>query len=458
MTEELSRRDCLKLAGAVTLGFIGLRMSAMHQGRPAQLGGYGPLVRDPKGRMDLPAGFSYRILSEKGQRMDDGLILPGAPDGMCALPLAGGLVALVRNHELSPGGGAFGERGELLKAFDKRKLYDAGDGTKICAGGTTTLVYDPASESVVRQYLSLAGTTRNCAGGPTPWGSWITCEENVDRAGKNGKKDRQYLCQRDHGYCFDVPVDAEEPVDPVPLTAMGRFNHEAVAVDPKTGIVYLTEDRGNGLFYRFIPKTPGKLADGGVLQALVVTGKPQCDTRNWGTVNVPVGEELGAEWLTLDNVEAPEDDLRKRGFEAGAAVFARGEGIWYGDDGIYFACTSGGMSQDGQIFRYVPGPDESGTRGGTVSLFIEPNDGELIKNGDNLTVSPWGDLVVCEDRSGDVVRLVGVTPDGACYTFAHSHMRSEFAGACFSPDGKTLFVNSQGPGITFAITGPWREA
>jgi len=154
--------------------------------------------------------------------MDDGLLLPGAPDGMAAFPLAGGLTALVRNHELSPGTGAFGKGAERLAAFGPEKLYDAGADGTLCAGGTTTLIYDTAKQQVLRQHLSLAGTTRNCAGGPTPWGSWITCEENVDRKGENGWKDKRWTCQQDHGYCFEVPADAEGAVDPVPLKAMIR--------------------------------------------------------------------------------------------------------------------------------------------------------------------------------------------------------------------------------------------
>jgi len=183
---------------------------------------------------------------------------------------------------------------------------------------------------------------------------------------------------------------------------------------------------------------------------LAITDRPQVDTRNWGDREVRIGEALPITWIDIDDVEAPKDDLRKRGRKAGAATFARGEGIWYAEDGIYFACTNGGRAKIGQIFKVVPSAD-------TVELFIEPNDSELIHNGDNLTVAPWGDLVVCEDRGGDVVRLVGVSPEGDCYTFAHSHLRTEFAGACFSPDGSTLFVNAQGRGLTFAITGPWRQ-
>ncbi len=163
----------------------------------------------------------------------------------------------------------------------------------------------------------------------------------------------------------------------------------------------------------------------------------------------------------MDNVESPKDDLRHRGYNAGAARFARGEGMWLGADGIYFACTSGGKEEDGQIWRYIPSPQE-GTKDerkdpGKIELFVEPNNSNLVKNADNLTAAPWGDLIVCEDRDGDVIRLIGVTPQGKLYTFANSHQNTEFAGVCFSPDGSTLFVNAQDAGRTFAITGPWQQ-
>ncbi len=243
---------------------------------------------------------------------------------------------------------------------------------------------------------------------------------------------------------------------------MGRFRHEAIAIDPETGIVYQTEDKDDGLIYRFIPNEPGKFVKGGKLQALrIVDGRR--DTRNWGDEQVKVRERLKVDWIDMEDVEAPEDDLRMRGYDKGAALFARGEGMWRGEDGVYFACTSGGKKEIGQIWRYIPstfeGTGEEVNESGILELFIEPNDSELIKNADNLTIAPWGDLIVCEDRSGGVVRLVGITPQGRFYTFANHHKHTEFAGVCFSPDGTTLFVNMQRAGLTLAITGPfWKSA
>ena len=465
-TSMVSRRDFLQSSVAVAVGFVGLR-SACHleaaDSKSRQAVGYGPLKTDPQKLLDLPEGFSYRIISRRGAEMADGLLVPGAPDGMATFEGPDGLTLIVRNHEVTPDrSGPWGRGAERFSKVDASRVYDAGEGKTPACGGTTTIVYNTRTGETVREFLSLAGTTRNCAGGPTPWGSWVTCEETVYSAGIDRKK--KYVAEREHGYCFDVPATAEPSLaDPVPLKAMGRFNHEAIAIDAASGAVYLTEDRNDSCLYRFLPTTPGKLAEGGRLQALALASLESADTRNWskGKPAIVEGQQQAVRWIDLDEVEAPKDDLRYRAFEAGAARFARGEGMWTGEDGIYFACTSGGRAHAGQIFRYVPSADE-GTdaesgKPGTLELFVEPNDVELVKNADNLTVAPWGDLVVCEDRSDPVVRLVGVTPAGKLYTLGNTPTRGEFAGATFSPDGTTLFVNLQSRGLTLAITGPWDD-
>jgi hypothetical protein len=145
---------------------------------------------------------------------------------------------------------------------------------------------------------------------------------------------------------------------------MGRFNHEAVAVDPKTGIVYQTEDRGDGLFYRFIPNQPGKLQAGGVLQALKIQGMPGVNTSNRTTPTIPVNQPMAAEWVTIENPNPPTDTVRVEGYSKGAAQFTRGEGIWYGKGEFYFTCTNGGSKSAGQVWRYVPG--QTAQQGGTI--------------------------------------------------------------------------------------------
>lgn len=468
---SVSRRSFLKTAGAATLGFAGLAHTLACQGSGAvtppgggsaqELGlgsGLGPLTPDPDGVLDLPPGFRYRILSPGGQRMDDGFLVPRRHDGMAAFPARNGLTLLVRNHEMDsdsdPEGGAFGADNELLDRIDPELFFDPGAGGNGPAlGGTTNLLYDTRTGRLVEHRLSLAGTLRNCAGGPTPWGTWITCEESVQSAG-----DR---FARSHGYAFEVPAEMPPRLDrPEPLRAMGRFYREAVAVQPGTGIVYQTEDRGDGLLYRFLPDVPGDLAAGGTLQALAVTGRPELRTQNWGGAReVESGEVLDAHWVELDDPDAPGDDLRDRGASRGAARFARAEGIWYARDGVYVACTNGGRARRGQIWRYRPSPSE-GTAGEAdapprLELFLEADESSLLRRADNLTMAPWGDLVVCEDGAG-VDSLVGVTPNGEQYPIARNAAGSgELAGSTFSPDGSTLFANLQEEALTVAITGPW---
>lgn len=440
------------------MGFAGLRTALGRAPVRASIGstggaGFGALLPDPKGLLDLPEGFNYRVLSRQGETMDDGLRVPGMHDGMGAFPslrpdgTPDGRTILVRNHEIEDAHktvGPFGDDGALPRGFDRARVYDAGHG-RPSRGGTTTLVYDTRTGELETHFLSLAGTERNCAGGPTPWNSWISCEESVVR-----KNDR---FERDHGWCFEVPATntlAGGPARPRPITAMGRFNHEAVCVDPRSGFVYLTEDREDGLFYRFVPAVRGDLHAGGRLQALGVRDRPGLDTRNWEQQTVRVGRPLQAVWIDMDEVDSPEDDLRLRGRRAGAARFARGEGAWWGADAAYFACTSGGRIGAGQIWRLTPG-----VTGDELELFLEPNDRSVIENADNITFAPWGDIIVCEDGASPQY-LLGVTPPGAVYQLGcNSGGKSEFAGACFSPDGTTLFVNVQRDGLTLAITGPW---
>ena len=231
----ISRRDFLRHGALTTAAFLGLQRLGTSAAQGAAPG-FGPLQPDPHGVLALPRGFSYRIISSAGQRMDDGLNVPEMADGMAAFPGDNGETLLVRNHEneqraARPAEGAFGEANELFGKIDPRALYDGGAGDAgPVLGGTTTLAYDTAARRTLRQHLSLAGTERNCAGGPTPWGSWITCEETAERA--DGA-----VFARNHGYCFEVPARGKGLAEPAPLEAMGRFMHEAVAVDPASGTV-----------------------------------------------------------------------------------------------------------------------------------------------------------------------------------------------------------------------------
>lgn len=462
-----SRRSFLTQSAAVSSAFFGLGRF-LESGFASPLGSdrnapFGDLVSDPEGLLDLPPGFRYTVLSRTGDRMGDGFRVPGQPDGMAAFSLGGSRVALIRNHEIGHSHfqkGPFEDNRVLPDDFEEELVYDAGRlGAQPFVGGTTTLVHDVRTGELVNEFLSLLGTDRNCAGGPTPWGSWITCEEPEDLTSPWGQF---------HGYCFEVPATATPGLaPPIPLKDMGRFRHEAIAVDPATGVVYLTEDRPDGVLYRFLPNRPGRLAEGGSLQALALVDETPSDSRNWHEHKTafPIGEPLAVRWIDLDEVDTPADDLRHRALDRGAMLFSRAEGMWYGGadevgrPSIYFACTDGGRIQTGQIFRYFPSEAEGATgesdAPGEIELYLEPNDTELLKKGDNITISPSGSLYICEDSSNrNMVR--GVNREGRMFTLAKNSLNaSEFAGACFSPDGGTMYVNIQNPGITFAITGPF---
>ena len=459
-----SRRQFLGRSGLVTLAFAGLHRFVETPSFAADAARLEEkLDTDFHGTLDLLPGFSYTVFSETGDKMDDGLLVPGKHDGMGAFAGPGGRTILVRNHELDTAPAdqsPFGTKRALLRKVPRKKLYDAGKGKKPGLGGTTTLVFNTKEQRLEKHFLSLAGTYRNCAGGVTPWNTWITCEEDTSRPNEGGQLPDDEM-EQEHGYNFEVPAsDKIALADPVPLKAMGRFRHEAIAVEPRSGVVYQTEDRSDGLFYRFIPTTPGQLAAGGRLQALKLKDLARADTRNWSGQKIKPGQSFAVEWVDITGVEALDDDLRYQGFfEHGAARFARGEGAWYGHDTVYFACTNGGSKRKGQIWRYTPSPRE-GTRAeneqpGRLELFIEPNDGKLVENADNITIAPWGDLIVTEDGVSPHY-VVGVTPEGKTYKLAKTSL-GEFAGACFSPDGSTLFVNIQTPGLTVAITGPWKS-
>ncbi|WP_067489737.1 alkaline phosphatase PhoX [Erythrobacter sp. CCH5-A1] len=404
--------------------------------------GYGPLQPDPAGFLDLPQGFSYRVISRLGDAMDDGGTVPDRADGMGCFDLGNGEIALVRNHELQPRHEA---GGAIAKGYGRK------DGVFV-AGGTTNIVLDAKTLAVKRQFRSLGGTIRNCSGGITPWGTWLTCEETTLRPGVSGGEGLDQA----HGWVFEVPASARGLVDAVPLKALGRFNHEAACVDPATGIVYQTEDREDSVLYRFIPKVPGQLAKGGKLQAMVIEGL--ADTRNWDSAAMAMGQPYRVSWIDLDDVEAPADDLRQRAAAKGAALVARGEGIHMGVkrgvSEVFVCSTSGGAKKLGQILKLVPGnagqPD-------TVELFFESESTDQFNYGDNITVGPNGHLIVCEDQYTAIQEnhIRGITPDGRAYTLALLRAQTELAGACFSPDGKVLFVNAYGPTATLAITGPW---
>lgn len=450
-----NRRAFLVQTAAVTAAFSALTSTspnAQAYSRPNRR--YGNLISDPAGILDLPQGFSYTILSRTGDLMTDGFRTPGKPDGAAAFPAVGlgrDRVIMVRNHELQPAATAspFPDTA-AAKAYDRAKAYDFGENGAM-PGGTTTLIYNTRTRQVEKSFLSLVGTMVNCAGGPTPWGSWLSCEETVHLAA-------DAKGELDHGWTFEVPAHATGPVDPQPIKGMGRFRHEAAAVDPRSGVVYQTEDEGDGLIYRFLPNAKGELLKDGRLQVLAIKGARGADTRNWETNQFGTRTRYEVEWLDIDGTQNPDKDLRMRGRASGAAIFARGEGMWFGLDEVYFACTSGGRHKQGQIWRYRPsvreGQSDEARQPGTLELFIENNDPTQMQNCDNICISPRGLLVIAEDGGGDNYLRIA-DRQGRVSALARNAMAgsSELAGCCFSPDGRVLFVSIQNPGVTLAIHG-----
>ncbi|XOV91568.1 MAG: alkaline phosphatase PhoX [Bacteroidota bacterium] len=463
---DKERREFIRNSGIVSLGFIGLNLFATNSCKQVPSLGFGPLKYKKGEILSLPEGFTSTVISMRGDEMDDGLISPGSHDGMGVFGFGSNKMLLVRNHELTPGSygsGPYGNDNLLLDKIDKSKIYDFGKGKAICVGGTTTMLFNESTQQVEREFLSLTGTVRNCSGGRTPWNSWITCEET-----EQGIGNEEGSLEKQHGYNFEVPAtNVIKLAEPIPIKSMGRFVHESVAVQPETGIVYQTEDTGDSLFYRYLPNTKptkyGDLHKGGRLQCLVLKEWKGADTRNWEGQKsdiFPQKKLFDVQWVDLEDVEDPSEDLRIQGQEKGAAIFASGEGLSYGNNELYFTASSGGRVSLGQIFRYIPskyeGQPQEKDHPGQLELFLETPDEKTFKYCDNVAVAPWGDVIICEDTSDP--RIIGVTPKGEAYVIAQNvgYRESEFAGPAFSPSGNTLFVNIQSPGLTLAIRGPWK--
>lgn len=449
---SISRRAFL-IAGttaAGTLGSLGTVVAAaadkgVRFARRSPGANYGPLVKDPEGLLDLPAGFRYRAFSRENDPMEGGGVVPSSHDGMAAFPASNGRTILVRNHELEPED--IQEENLIAVPHVAGKVYDP----EAQAGGTTTLIVG-ANRQLIRHDVSLAGTLNNCAGGPTPWNTWLTCEEIDDFLGKP------------HGYVFEV-----DPVlggNPVPIIGMGRFEHEAVSFD-RQGLGYLTEDAGgpHGCFYRFTPNAPlggrGSLHAGGQLAAMCVAG---LGTTDLSIVQTP-GMVLSVTWVSVPNANPMQGDtpVREQAIALGATPIPKAEGTWIGNDGAIWFVSSRGDGPDaedeedrsaaehsGQIWRYNPYNE-------TIELVALFPKGTAYDQPDNIAVGPHGFAIACTDGDDDQW-LVGITDDGRVFPFAKNALNDvEFAGATFSPDGRTLYVNIQGPGTTFAIWGPWRR-
>ncbi len=461
-----TRRDFLKFglvgAGAVTLGLVALERYA-NRGETGD-SPFGPLRPVPDEitglpLLQLPEGFRYKTISWAGEVLSDGHLCPGAFDGMGIVEQSGTQLRLVRNHELRGSSGAIGPQD---------MAYD------VTGGGTTTLVFDAAREEVIESWISLCGTLNNCAGGVTPWGSWLSCEEGplspeLHHLPVPGKQAHWNIdnARKPHGYVFEVP--ASGIATPLPLKAMGQFYHEAAVVDPRSGCVYMTEDsEPKAGFYRFVPDVPGNLAAGGRLQMMAVDGGR--DMRS----GLPKDLEWPVEWVDIEDPERGflEGEREGRGvvsqgLAAGGSAFIALEGCVLDGDHLFFTSKLGGAASAGYVFKYLP-------RSERIRLMYESPGHRRFSGPDNLVVSPRGNLVVCEDRVSSHLAgqsLAGISKDGALHKFCTIDPElssvwngvdlgatvrlSEWAGACFSPDGQWLLANVYSPGITVAITGPW---
>lgn len=432
----VSLSSCARLAG--TRG--GPRLSPERA-----LGPLSPARDDTTGLplLWLPQGFRYLTLGWTGDPQTDGTPTPSSHDGMAAFAVGAGRTRLIRNHEV--------RLAAAPSAAREGTVYDPAAG-----GGTTVLDFDTATGALLSSRFGLTGTSVNCAGGRTPWGSWLTCEETMDQAGPT-------RATRPHGYIFEVPIDGAPTGEP--LAAMGRFVHEATAVDPATGIVYETEDQLSSGLYRFTPKERGLLAAGGTLEMLAITRWPGYDTRR----KQVAGRPLPVDWVPIERPDDPANPdpaaVFRQGLAGGGAIFGRLEGAWYADGRIFIVSTNGGDAKLGQVFAYDPQEKE-------LTLIFESPAPQVARNLDNICVSPRGALIVCEDGGPQPQRVQVLTRDGRMFPLAQNNIvldgqkhafrgdfrTREFAGATFSPDGRWLFVNAQSPGITFAITGDWASA
>ncbi len=417
---RFQRRSFVKsgaaLAAAGGLPFLFARRS-FAAGRP-------PLVTDPNGLLDLAEGFSYRVLDRQGEAMSDGHLVPGLPDGMGCFPLGDGTLALMRNHELQ----GITEIGPYpSSATAPPEAYDPAS-----HGGVTRLVVDEKTFERVSSNLVLTGTVRNCAGGWSPWG-WLTCEEMIDPL---------------HGYVFACSPRADRVSPPIKLPFYGHMYHEAAVVDPRSYAGYVTEDRVDGCFYRFLPDHP-LTPFVGRFQALAILGQPGFDT----TTGLVPGQALDVAWVDLPNPDPIADTLRQTAKALGAAIISRGEGIWYQDGVIYFTATNGGAARLGQVFALEPTRE-----GGKLVLVAESNGQTMMDGPDSIAVAPWGDVVVTEDSvaGGAQNRLLGITPEGEMYVIGRTYL-SELSGLCFSPDGRAMFVSVFGAHVTLVVTGPFPQ-
>ena len=386
--------------------------------RPAKRGRspYGKLGAPDANGLRLPEGFTSRVVARAGQLVEN-TTYPWHtfPDGGATYRTRDGGWILVSNSEIPT---------PVDLPFDP-PIGGIGD------GGASAIRFRADGE-IVSAYRILSGTSSNCAGGPTPWGTWLSCEEI------------------DAGLVWECDPTGRE--DAIARPAMGAFKHEAACIDRRTGFAYLSEDEGDGCFYRFKPKREGNLSEG-VLQV------------------AKVGRRGFVDWVKVPDPSGGAGPLREQ--VPGATRFDRGEGIWFDSGTVYLATTG-----DSRIWAY-------NARRGRIRVLYDPT---RLKNPpltdvDNITVAKKsGDLYVCEDNGGDdpfdiaiitpqvprpgdrrpraprVARFLKLT--GPQHGDASTEAASEVAGVCFNPKGDRLYFSSQRAfvsGVTYEVSGPFRR-
>ena len=483
-------------AGAVAAQALLPGLAAAKPAPPVNVLGPVADLRDGVVRLHLPPGFQYRSFHDNDGPdpifLDDGTRLPGRHDGMAAFPGPNGNVWLVRNHEVN-GTTATGV------AFGPGTPYDSK-----ALGGTTTSLVTPFGE-VLEAWTSLNGTQMNCAGGAMPWGTWISCQETVNGPDVYDDFTRNipipsppttYILnarlQKPHGFMFEVPAGGQSNREPI--MHAGRFAHEAAVFCPDDGAVYITEDNfafPSG-FYRYIPPSDpmavGQLEDGGRLEMLKVVGVNEAHLEanqvngatyavEWVEIEYPIPSSEGL-FPTSGGLPTVTNDqalvfVGNQGRAQGAAHFSRLEGAVYTRGEIHFPATQGGgpaMTSPDQVLGYGRGTGQIWSydaRTSTLTCRYQSPGASALDLPDNVTAkSSRGALVICEDGPADNY-IRGLTRFSELFDIALNRLRrnanplttrfgEEFAGATFSPDGQTMFVNIQAAdAISFAIWGPW---